>query len=78
MPAPSTLKLTLAQARPRYEKNRPCAGADAPDQVIGKPDHHNEMQVGRDRVVTWGFRFPEGTLVVRCRNDRVELTNLLR
>jgi hypothetical protein len=72
-------KLTLGQATERYErKGNRCAGADAPEQVIGEPDQRNEMQQGRDKVVTYGYRFAEGTLMIRCRADHVETTRRLK
>ena len=70
--------LSFADATRRYQKGERCGGGDAPDQVLGAPDQHNEMQVGRDKVVTYGFRFPEGTLLIRCRADHVEVTRTLK
>lgn len=70
--------LSFADATRRYQKGERCGGGDAPDQVLGAPDQHNEMQVGRDKVVTYGFRFPEGTLLIRCRADHVEITRTLK
>jgi hypothetical protein len=72
------LRLGLAEAEARYHKGARCGGEDAPDAVIGAPDRRNEMQVARDRVVTYGFRFPAGTLLIRCRADHVEVTRALR
>ena len=71
-------KLDFAAAQSRYAKGERCGGADAPDQVLGQPDQHNEMQMGRDHVVTYGFRFPQGTLLIRCRADHVEVTRTLK
>ncbi len=71
-------KLSYADATRRYQKGERCGGGDAPDQVLGAADQHNEMQVGRDKVVTWGYRFPEGTLLIRCRADHVEVTRTLK
>jgi hypothetical protein len=71
-------RLGYAEASARYKKGERCGGADAPDQVLGAPDQHNEMQMGRDHVVTYGFRFPEGTLLIRCRADHVEVTRTLK
>ncbi|HEX6838647.1 MAG TPA: hypothetical protein VF334_18845 [Polyangia bacterium] len=71
-------KLGYAEANQRYQKGERCGGGDAPDQVLGTPDQHNEMQMGRDKVVTYGFRFPEGTLLIRCRADHVEVTRTLK
>ena len=71
-------KLAYAEANQRYQKGERCGGGDAPDQVLGTPDQRNEMQMGRDKVVTYGFRFPEGTLLIRCRADHVEVTRTLK
>jgi hypothetical protein len=71
-------KLAWADANRRYAKGERCGGSDAPDQVLGPPDQHNEMQMGRDHVVTYGFRFPQGTLLIRCRADHVEVTRTLK
>ena len=70
--------LGYAEAAERYKKGERCGGAEAPDQVLGQPDQRNEMQMGRDHVVTYGFRFPEGTLLIRCRADHVEVTRTLK
>lgn len=70
--------LGFAAARDRYaSKGVKCGGADAPETVIGQPDNRNETQVGHDKLVTYGFRFSEGTLVIRCRNDHVEASKTL-
>ncbi|HEX8952214.1 MAG TPA: hypothetical protein VF997_18060 [Polyangia bacterium] len=71
-------KLGFAEATQRYGKGERCGGGDAPDQVLGQPDQRNEMQMGRDHVVTYGFRFPQGTLLIRCRADHVEVTRTLK
>jgi len=71
-------KLGWDEAQARYKKGERCGGGDAPDQVLGAADQHNEMQVGRDKVATWGFRFPQGTLLIRCRADHVEVTRTLK
>jgi len=73
-----TWKLGWDEAQARYRKGERCGGDDAPDQVLGQPDQHNEMQMGRDKVATWGFRFPQGTLLIRCRADHVELTRTMK
>jgi hypothetical protein len=73
-----TWKLGWDEAQARYKKGERCGGGDAPDQVLGQPDQHNEMQMGRDKVATWGFRFPQGTLLIRCRADHVEVTRTLK
>ncbi|HJZ88547.1 MAG TPA: hypothetical protein VKN99_25415 [Polyangia bacterium] len=73
-----SFNLAFQAAHDHYErKGSKCAGADAPDNVIGKPDQRNETQIGHDKLVTYGYRFKEGTLVIRCRNDHVELTKIL-
>lgn len=66
------------EASARYHKGERCGGDAAPDQVLGQPDQRNEMQMGRDHVVTYGFRFPQGTLLIRCRADHVEVTRTLK
>jgi hypothetical protein len=65
-------------AQARYNKGNKCYGPDAPDAVIGPPDQKNEMTQGRTKVVTYGFRFREGTLMIRCRADHVETTRVLK
>jgi hypothetical protein len=65
-------------AQARYNKGNKCFGPDAPDAVIGPPDQKNEMMQGRAKVVTYGFRFREGTLMIRCRADHVETTRVLK
>ncbi len=73
-----SFKLDYAAASQRYQKGERCGGADAPDQVLGQADQRNEMQMGRDHVVTYGFRFAQGTLLIRCRADHVEVTRTLK
>ena len=73
-----SFRLGWAEANQRFQKGERCGGADAPDQVLGQPDQRNEMQMGRDHVVTYGFRFPEGTLLIRCRADHVEVERTLK
>jgi hypothetical protein len=73
-----SFKLSHAEASARYAKGERCGGADAPEQVLGPPDQKNEMQMGRDKVVTYGFRYPDGTLLIRCRADHVEVTRTLK
>lgn len=73
-----SFRVSWADAQARYAKGARCGGADAPDQVIGQPDQHNQMQVAHDKVETWGFRFPEGTLMIRCRADHVEVLRTLK
>jgi hypothetical protein len=72
------LALSWADAQDRYaKKGNKCSGDDAPDRTIGAPSQKNEMQQGHDHVVTFGFRYKEGTLIIRCRNDHVESTRVL-
>jgi hypothetical protein len=71
-------RLSLADAVARYRKGSSCAGSEAPEVVIGAPEQRNVMQVGRERVITYGWRFPEGRLFLRCRADRVELARTLK
>lgn len=73
-----SFRLSWADAQARYGKGARCGGEDAPEQVIGPPDQHNEMQVAHDKVVTYGFRFREGTLMIRCRGDHVEALRTLK
>jgi hypothetical protein len=74
--SPYSISWQAAQAR--YNKGNKCYGRDAPDAVIGPPDQKNEMTQGRTKVVTYGFRFREGTLMIRCRADHVETTRVLK
>jgi hypothetical protein len=73
-----TFKVAWADAQARYSKGARCAGDDAPENVIGAPDQRNEMTVAKSRVVTYGFRFAEGTLMIRCRADHVEAVRTLK
>jgi hypothetical protein len=73
-----TLNVDFNAAQTRYAAGARCGGSDAPETIIGAPDQRNETQVGRDRVVVYGFRFPQATLLIRCRNDRVESAKTLR
>ena len=73
-----SFRLGIGEATTRYAKGERCGGENAPDQVLGQPDQKNEMQMGRDKVVTYGFRFPQGTLRIRCRADHVEETRTLK
>jgi hypothetical protein len=70
--------LSLPAAHDRYGVHAHCAGGDAPESVIGEPDQRNEMTVGKDRLLVYGFRFPGGTLIIRCRNDKVETSRILK
>src|SRR5262245_35170533 len=61
------LSLSWSDAQDRYaKKGNKCSGSDAPEQAIGAPDQKNEMQQGHDHIVTYGFRYKEGTLIIRC------------
>jgi len=71
-------RLAFAAAVDRYPKGARCGGPDMPETVLGKPDQKNEMQVAHDHVVTYGFRFPEGTLMIRCRGEHVEVRRTLK
>ena len=71
-------KLGYRAAFERYAKGARCNGSDAPETVVGKPDQRNELEVARDRIVTYGFRFPEGTLLIRCRRNVVETSRMLK
>jgi len=73
-----SFRLGYDEASARFKKGERCGGGDAPDQVLGSPDQRNEMQMGRDKVVTYGFRFPQGTLLIRCRADHVEVLRTLK
>jgi hypothetical protein len=74
----NSYRVSWSDAQARYAKGARCAGEDAPETIIGKPDQHNEMQVGRAKVVTYGYRFKEGTLMIRCRADHVETTRTMK
>jgi hypothetical protein len=76
--AGKTYKLTYQDASARYGKGARCAGEDAPETVIGTPDQRNEMQQAHDKLVTYGYRFPQGTLLIRCRADHVEVQRTLK
>jgi hypothetical protein len=73
-----SLKLGYADAAARYGKGARCSGADAPEAVIGPPDQRNQMQQAKTLLVTYGYRFREGTLLIRCRADKVELQRTLK
>ena len=72
------LKVRYADVPALYRKGHPCAGPEDPTVRVGAPDHQNVMQMGRDRVVTYGYSFPEGTILIRCRADHVEVCRSLR
>lgn len=66
------------EALGHYSKGARCNGSDAPETVIGEPDQRNQVQVARDRIVTYGFRFRGATLLIRCRGNVVETARLLK
>jgi hypothetical protein len=76
--APPRFNIGSRDALARYAKGARCNGSDAPETVIGKPDQRNQLEVARDRIVTYGFRFPQGTLFIRCRGKVVETVRLIR
>jgi hypothetical protein len=71
------LRMKYREAVERFQKGTQCGGADSPETLIGWPDRRNQMQVAGARIVTYGFRFREGTLLIRCRADVVEVTRSL-
>jgi len=73
-----TYKLARKDAVARYAKGARCGGNDSPVTFIGEPDQKNEMQIGKELVVTYGYRYPEGTLLIRCRADHVEVARTLK
>jgi hypothetical protein len=73
-----TYRIPHKDAVAHYAKGAKCGGSDSPASLIGEPDQKNEMQIGKDRVITYGFRFPEGTLLIRCRADHVEVARTLK
>jgi len=73
-----SLKLGYPEASARYNKGARCGGPDAPENVLGPPDQRNAMQQGRTQLVTYGYRFREGTLLIRCRAEHVEMQRTLK
>jgi hypothetical protein len=71
------LRVSYSEAAERFHTGAHCSGADSPESVIGWPDRRNQMHVAGARVVTYGFRFREGTLLIRCRADVVEVARTL-
>ncbi len=71
------LRMGYSEAAERFSTGARCGGADSPESVIGWPDRRNQMHVAGARVVTYGFRFREGTLLIRCRADVVEVARKL-
>jgi hypothetical protein len=70
--------IAYSQALVLYPKGARCAGPNAPETVIGEPDQRNEMKVKNAKLVVYGFRFPEGQLLIRCRADHVEIARTLK
>ena len=73
-----SFKLDYGAALARYAKGASCAGGSSPESVLGAPDQRNEMQMGKVKLVTYGFRYKEGTLLIRCRGDHVEIAKTLK
>jgi hypothetical protein len=73
-----SFKVGYSEATSRFRKGAPCGGGSSPEAVLGPPDQRNQMQQGKDTVVTYGFRFREGTLLIRCRGDHVEVQRTLK
>jgi hypothetical protein len=76
--APKRFKIGSSEALARYPKGAPCSESDAPERVIGKPNQRNQTYVARQRVVVYGFRFTQATLLIRCRDEVVETARLLK
>jgi hypothetical protein len=72
------LKVGYREALDRFQQGAACGGPDSPESIIGRPDRRNQMHVARDRIVTYGFKFREATLLIRCRADVVEATRSLK
>jgi hypothetical protein len=66
------LRMSYREALVRFQEGASCGGGDSPESLIGRPDRRNQMQLAQDRIVTYGFRFREATLLIRCRADVVE------
>jgi hypothetical protein len=71
------LRMGYREAVERFHKGAECGGSDSPEAMIGWPDRRNQMHVAGARIVTYGFRFREGTLLIRCRADVVEAARSL-
>jgi hypothetical protein len=71
------LRIGYREAVARFQTGSGCGGADSPETIIGWPDRRNQMHVAGARIVTYGFRFREGTLLIRCRADVVEVARSL-
>jgi hypothetical protein len=76
--APRRFKIGSGEALAHYPKGASCSGADAPETVIGKPNQRNQTQVARQRIIVYGFRFNQATLLIRCRGEVVETARLLK
>jgi hypothetical protein len=76
--APRRFKMGSGEALARYPRGARCAGSDAPETVIGKPNQRNQTEVRRQRIIVYGFRFDQATLLIRCRGEVVETARLLR
>ena len=72
------LRIGYRQAIARFREGASCGGGDSPESIIGRPDRRNQINVAQDRIVTYGFRFREGTLLIRCRADVVEAARPLK
>jgi hypothetical protein len=72
------LKVQYEEAVARFREGSRCGGPDSPESIIGRPDRRNQMHVARDRIVTYGFRFREATLLIRCRADVVEVARTMQ
>jgi hypothetical protein len=72
------LRMGYRQALERFAEGAACGGPDSPESIIGRPDRRNQIHVARDRIVTYGFKFQEATLLIRCRADVVEVARSLR
>jgi hypothetical protein len=72
------LRMGYREAVERFSEGAACGGSDSPESIIGRPDRRNQIHVARDRIVTYGFKFREATLLIRCRADVVEVTRSLR
>ena len=66
------LRMDYREAVSRFREGSRCGGADSPESLIGRPDRRNQIHVAQERIVTYGFRFREATLLIRCRADVVE------
>jgi hypothetical protein len=72
------LRMGYREAVERFAEGSSCSGPDSPESIIGRPDRRNQIHVARDRIVTYGFKFREATLLIRCRADVVEVARSLK